>query len=53
MAGLLELVGIDEMRRAHRRVSHDLRRVLEAIADVAVGIARWAHLPIVKLILIV
>src|SRR5438445_13658267 len=48
----VELLGIDNMPGAHRWVGHDLRLVLEAIANVAVGIARWAHLPIVKLILI-
>src|SRR5215467_12253203 len=50
---LVKLGGIDKMVGAHRRVSHNLRLVLEAIAYVAVGIARWAHLPIVKLIFIV
>src|SRR5215469_12395432 len=50
---LVELVRVENMRGAHRRVGHDLCLVLEAIADVAVGIALWAHLEIVKLILIV
>jgi len=47
---LVKLVGIDNMRGAHRLIGHALRLVLEAIADVAVGIAQWAYLKIVKLI---
>jgi hypothetical protein len=48
---LVELIGVDNMRGAHRRVGHDLRLILEAIADVAVGIfsiPTYAGSPIVS-----
>src|SRR5215472_18248079 len=49
---LIELVGVEDVRRSNSRVSHDLRLVLESVADIAVLIALLPDRSVVLLIFV-